>query len=284
MGGFAGWSLLGSSSGLIANFGCTIVLNVFFGTILNAAQAIVSQISGQLSVFGSTLSKAINPLIDKSLGSGNRIYMLKISMFSTKISFFLLSIVYLPFLVQIPLILKLWIKVVPPYTIIFCIFQLLRNLIEQLYFTISSTIAAEGKIKSYSIFSSFFTLLPLPITYFLFKLSYPPYYMYIIFTIYSFFYGGIVLYFVNKISHLSINIYFKEIFARCTLSFFSAFIIAFFSTKLYSAPMLSLVFSSVISLISLAIFIWFFGINREEKILLRNVFLSFISKRIPINI
>jgi O-antigen/teichoic acid export membrane protein len=138
MGGFAGWSLMGSSSSMIANYGCSIVINIFFGSILNAAQAIVNQVSAQLSVLGSTVLKVINPLIDKSMGSGNREYMLKVSLFSTKISFFLLAFTYLPFLVQIPLLLKLWLKVVPPYTIIFCILQLVRNLIEQLYFNKSS--------------------------------------------------------------------------------------------------------------------------------------------------
>jgi O-antigen/teichoic acid export membrane protein len=69
---FAGWSLLGASSSMIAGYGQAIVLNIFFGTRINAAQGIAGQISGQLGVFALTLSKALNPLIDKSEGSGDR--------------------------------------------------------------------------------------------------------------------------------------------------------------------------------------------------------------------
>jgi Na+-driven multidrug efflux pump len=119
IGGFAGWSLLGSTTSLIANYGSSIIINIFFGTIINAAQAISGQISAQLSVFGNTISKAVNPLIDKTLGAGNRNQMLKVSLFSTKISFFLLAITYLPFLVQISFFLRLWLKVVPAYTVLF---------------------------------------------------------------------------------------------------------------------------------------------------------------------
>lgn len=283
LGGFAGWSLLGSSSGLIANYGCTIILNIFFGTILNAVQGIVSQITGPLSILGSTISKVINPLIDKSMGSGNRENMLKVSLFSTKISFFLLAITYLPFLIQMPFLLKLWIKIVPAYTVIFCVFQLCRNLIEQLYITLSSTIAAEGKIRSYSISSSLLTLTPLPISYALFKLNFPPYYLYITFTIYAFLCGLVVLYYVNKISQLSIFLYFKEVFVRCVLSFLLAFTISYFSINIYLEPFLSFLFSSTISIISLITMIWFIGLNREEKIIIRRVFISFFQKGIHDN-
>ena len=280
--GFAGWSLLGSSSGMVANYGSSTVINMFFGTILNAAQGIVSQIVGPLSVLGSTVSKVINPLIDKSMGSGNRDYMLKVSLFSTKVSFFLLSFTFLPFLVQIPLLLKLWLKVVPPYTIIFCVFQLCRNLIEQLYITLGSTIAAEGKIKSYSIFSSLFSLAPLPISYTLFKLNYPPYYLYIIFTIYAFLYGVIVVFYVNKISKLSVKIYLKDVFARCILTFLIAFSVSYLSSKFYSNQFLSLFISSTVSLISLIVLIWIIGLNGEEKNLIKRVLLN-VKKRFAKN-
>jgi hypothetical protein len=275
MGGFASWSLLGSSSGMIANYGCTIILNFFFGDIINAAQAIVIQISGQLSILSGTVLKAINPLIDKSMGSGNRDYMLKVSLFGSKVSFFLLALTYLPFLVQMPLLLKLWLKVVPAYTIIFCIFQLIRNLIEQLYVTLNSTISAEGEIRNYSVYSSLLTIVPLPITFVLFKLNYPPYFLYITFLVYAFLNGFLVLFFVNKISQLSIEYYFKEVFVRCLLSFLSAFTISYFSTKIFSAPILSLLVSTSVSIGSSVVIIWILGFNNEENAIIKRLALSF---------
>ncbi len=47
---FAGWNLLGTMSVMISQYGLNIVLNIFHGTIANAAQGISSQVNGQLSV------------------------------------------------------------------------------------------------------------------------------------------------------------------------------------------------------------------------------------------
>lgn len=85
---FAGWSLMGSASSMIANYGTTIVINIFFGTVVNAAQGVASQINGQLNVFATTLIKALNPIIDKSEGAGDRTLMLKATMMGSKVSFF----------------------------------------------------------------------------------------------------------------------------------------------------------------------------------------------------
>ena len=148
---FAGWSLLGSASSMIANYGQGIVINVFFGTLVNAAQSIAAQISGQLGAFSLTLSKALNPLIDKSEGAGNREMMLKATLGGTKISFFLLSFLYIPFLVKMPYILSLWLKNVPEFTVIFCRLLLIRNLIEQFYIPLTNALGAVGNIKKYQI-------------------------------------------------------------------------------------------------------------------------------------
>ena len=117
---FAGWSFLGSASSMIANYGQGIVLNVFFGTAVNAAQGVAAQLSGQLGAVSNTLIKALNPMIAKSEGAGDRALMLKATMMGSKVSFFLVMIFYIPFLIEMPLILKLWLKNIPDFAIMFC--------------------------------------------------------------------------------------------------------------------------------------------------------------------
>jgi O-antigen/teichoic acid export membrane protein len=43
---FAGWSFFGTSTSMIANYGQGVVLNMFFGAKVNAAQAVAGQVSG----------------------------------------------------------------------------------------------------------------------------------------------------------------------------------------------------------------------------------------------
>jgi len=69
---FAGWNFIGGAASIISGYGIGLVLNVFYGTIANAAQGIANQISGQLGALGSNIKKAFNPVITKSEGAGER--------------------------------------------------------------------------------------------------------------------------------------------------------------------------------------------------------------------
>ena len=74
---FAGWSLAGSMGGILGNYGNGIVLNSFFGTILNAALGIANQLNGMLMVFSNSMLKALAPVIVKTEGGGEHEKMLE---------------------------------------------------------------------------------------------------------------------------------------------------------------------------------------------------------------
>lgn len=90
MTGFSGWNFMNSSITMITNYGQGVVINIFYGTIVNSAQGITNQISGQLGAFARSMLKALNPIIVKNEGAGNRSQMLYASVLGSKISFFLL--------------------------------------------------------------------------------------------------------------------------------------------------------------------------------------------------
>ena len=122
-------------------------INSFFGVIVNAAQGIALQITGQLMAFSNTMLKALNPLIVKSEGENNRDKMLKASITGNKLSFFLLAFFAIPVIIEMPYILKQWLKNVPEYAIIFCRLNLFRSTLTQLTVTFPTAIGATGNIK-----------------------------------------------------------------------------------------------------------------------------------------
>jgi O-antigen/teichoic acid export membrane protein len=263
---FAGWSLLGSASSMISAYGQGLVINMFFGTVINAAQGIANQVSGQLGVFATTMQKALNPMIDKSEGAGNRQLLLKASMMGSKLSFFLLMLTFIPVLIEMPFIFGIWLKNVPDYAILFCRLLLIRNLIEQTYTTLSATIAAVGNIKSFQISTSLFNLLPLIITYLFFDNGFPAHFLYLTFIVYSILQSFIVVYFAKKKCGLSISQYFKQVVVRCVLTF--TIVIVLTSLPVFSINegymRLALVIS--IAFISSLILIWFVGFSNDEKV------------------
>ncbi len=271
IGEFAGWTLMGSSSSIISANGQAVVMNIFFGTIVNAAQGIANQVSGQLGVFAGTMQKALNPLIDKSEGSNNRELMLNAVVFGSKASFFLLMFTFIPVLIEMPYIFNLWLKNIPDYAILFCRLLLIKNLIEQSFTTLSSAINAVGKIRNFQIFTSIVNLIPLPICYFLFYIGLPPYTLYVVFLIYSFVYALIVINHAKIHCDLNINRYLSDTLFPCWLSFLIIFGSTLFLSNLIQNNFLRLLVVILGSIIISLPIIWIVGLTKDEKLEIRSV-------------
>lgn len=266
MTGFASWTFIGSSTSIVAYYGQGIVLNMFFGTVVNAAQGIAHQISGQLGAFSSTMLNALNPVIAKSEGAGDRSLMVKASMLGSKISFFLLMFFITPVIVEMPYILSVWLKEVPPHTVIFCRLLLIRNLIEQLFYTLSASISAVGNIKEYQIFSSVITFFPLVVAYFLFKVGYAPYALYIVFIGYSIVASLNKLYFSRKTFALSIKVYSKKVILPCVSNFIISLLIALLPTFILPEGFPRFVCVVLMSTASFVFLMYGIGFNKEERL------------------
>lgn len=92
---FRWMELLGSLSSIVSQYGLSVVLNHFWGTLLNTAQGIANQISGQLMTFSNAMLTALGPVITKSRGSGNNVLMLQASLLGCKYAYIILS--FLPY-------------------------------------------------------------------------------------------------------------------------------------------------------------------------------------------
>jgi O-antigen/teichoic acid export membrane protein len=276
MGGFAGWSLMGSSSSMFAAYGQGIVLNIFFGTLVNAAQGIANQVSGQLGVFAGTMQKALNPMIDKAEGSGNRQLMLKASMLGSKISFFLLMITFIPVIIEMPFIFNLWLKNIPDNTILFCRLLLIKNLVEQSYITLSATIGAVGNIKKFQLITSIINFIPLLVSSFFFYKGLPPYYLYVCFLVYSLAQTVVVIYFAKVNCGLSVNTYLKNVITRCWLIFFIVCFLSFLTNYFLETNFIRLIIVMLGSFISSILLIWFIGFTKEEKFKFMKIRNSFV--------
>ncbi|MBO9732382.1 MAG: hypothetical protein J7623_27315 [Chitinophaga sp.] len=170
---YAGWNMFGAGSVVARNQGIALLLNVFFGTIVNAAYGIANQVNAQLSYFSVTMLRALNPQIIKSEGSGDRARMLRLAMIASKFSFFLLSFFAIPMMIEMPFVLQCWLKQVPAYTVMMCRLIIIATLINQLSAGIQVAVQSVGKIKKYQVVVSTMVLLNLPLAWLLLKAGYP---------------------------------------------------------------------------------------------------------------
>lgn len=277
---FAGWNFLSISSGMISQYGMGIVLNNFFGVILNTALGIANQLNGQLMAFSNNMMKAVNPVIMKSEGAGNRTLMLKTSMLSAKFSYLMLAFFAIPFIIETPYILKVWLKNIPDWAIIFVRLQLLRSLVEQLSLMISKTIDAQGDIKSFTIVSSIVNILPILLSMVLFYLGFPPYYLYIVWIICWGILKGIV---ILNFAHRKCNLNYKEYFFKVVYPTISISVIVFgagYLVTIYkSSDFLRLILVSAVTTLTF-ISVYAIGlITKEEKLLFSQLLKKVLPKK-----
>ena len=150
---FSLWSLLDPITVTCRGQGCNMVLNAFFGPVVNAAYGISNQISGAIDGFTNNLSIAFRPQIIQSYSSGeySRTKALFYSM--SRINYMLHLMLIIPVAFSISYILDLWLGSYPSETRIFTICVMIMQTINCLHAPISTVMVATGKIKKIKIVS-----------------------------------------------------------------------------------------------------------------------------------
>lgn len=196
---FSGWNFLTAITSLLSFQGVGLVLNHFYGTVLNAAHAIAQQLNGQLSAFSGNMMKALNPVIVKNAGSGNISSMNQTTISGCKFSTYLVLLFAIPAIIEMPYILKIWLKNVPEWAILFCILQIIQTIIIQMANSVSTAVYGKGEIKGYAIYKSITNILPIILTYICFSIGGSPYWLYIIMIIVWAIGGNIIILVYAKI-------------------------------------------------------------------------------------
>ncbi len=173
--GFSVWNLLGSYAVMLRKTGVNILINVFFGSLVNAANGIAYQVNAAITNFTNNFTTALNPQIVKTYAEGNREENKKLIFRGGRFSFFLLMILCYPVLFETDTLLTLWLDEYPDYTVILVRLVLILSLVEVFNPSIGCAIQATGKIRTYQLVVSGLSLLNFPLTYVLFRLGYPPY-------------------------------------------------------------------------------------------------------------
>jgi O-antigen/teichoic acid export membrane protein len=144
---FTGWSLLGNLTTIAKNQAITILLNQIFNPIVVAAKGIATLISGAVSSLSINFSYALQPQIIKSFSSGEKDKMFGLVSLGTKAVFFLLFMCALPFVLEIPIILSLWLVDPPEYAVIFTRLAIVDVFINSISLPLTSAMRATGNIK-----------------------------------------------------------------------------------------------------------------------------------------
>lgn len=169
---FSGWNMIGASSAILRDYGVNVLLNLFFGPIVNAARGIAMQVSVAVQSFSSSFILAINPQITKNYASNNWEKSFHLVFWGAKLAYFLLFIIALPFLFETKFILNLWLGEYPEITIVFVRLIILYVLSESISYTMVTLMLSTGNIKWYQIIVGGCQMLNFPISYILLHMGF----------------------------------------------------------------------------------------------------------------
>lgn len=267
---YAGWNLWGNSAAVIMGQGVNILLNIFFGPIVNAARGISFQVRAAVDSFVSNFQMAINPQIIKSYASNNIEYMHQLVFQGAKYSFFLLFALSFPILLETEIILRIWLKIVPPHTVIFTKLVIVNILIDSISGPLMTAAQASGKIKLYQGIVGGLLLLNLPLSYIFLKFGFPPevtFYVSIAISIIAL-YARLQI--ISPLVNLSVLQYCKTVLLRIIPVVLIAGILPVILRCFMTGGFYRFTITTFISFLSVASTIYLVGLTRTEQIFIQN--------------
>lgn len=275
---FSGWSTLDPLSYIVRDQGTNMVLNLFFGPIVNAAFGISRTISGAVQSFASNLSVAFRPQIIQSYSSGNYERTKNLMYSMSRINFFLQIIVAVPLIFEMDAILKLWLKdSIPNYSTIFACLIMAINCINVLNEPVSIVMVSTGKIKLVKTVSLFIITSIVPIGYLLFKLGLPPYYIYmamLLITLINQVSSVIIM--TKKFPYIKIVDYLHKIIQPCFLLMIFAVISPWLITHFLQPSIFRLILVLILSSLVTFIIAYYMFFDNNERYIINTIITKLI--------
>lgn len=160
---FSGWNLLGTFAMLMKGQGVNMLLNVFFGTVVNAARAVAFQVNAALTGFSNNVAMSFQPQIVGSYANGDRDRVMRLFHAESRICFVLMAVLITPLVLEMDYVLGLWLgDAVPPQAQVFTALVLIDSLLCMFEMPCTQVAYAVGRIRDYKVVPSIVGLLLLP--------------------------------------------------------------------------------------------------------------------------
>ena len=215
--GYSGWNLFGNIAAVAKGQGTNVLLNMFFvgtSSVLNASYGVSIQVQSALNLFVSNFQLAVNPQIIKFYADNNLKAMEKLIIQSSKLSFFLMSLIAIPILFEVDFLMNFWLDKMPKFTPLFVFFIAINLLIDSLSGPLMTGVQATGKIKYYQIVVGGIVFLNLPVSVLVLNFYLIPemvFYVSIFMSVMAFFAR---LYFAKKVYGFAVFKYLTQILFR----------------------------------------------------------------------
>ena len=262
---FSGWNFIGASSAVLRDQGNNLILNLFFGPVVNAARGIGNKIQGAVVGLVYNFITAMSPQITQSYSSGDHEYMFKLIFKGTRFAYYMMLFLSIPIIINADYILDIWLVKVPDEAVLFGQLAFIFSLISVISNPLITAQLATGNIKKYQIIVGGLQLLNVPISYICLKLGSIPQIVLIVAICCEILCLFTRLLLLKQMIGLDVPKYFKEVFSNIVLVTIVSIPCPIIIACNVNNPLYCLIGSSLVSFISTALSILYIGCDTEER-------------------
>lgn len=208
---FAGWQVLNSIGLLASGQGLSIVTNKYFGPSANAAMALGGTVRAHSNALSGALVGAFMPAITAAYGSGDYARMRVYAFRACKFGLLLALIFVLPLSVELPAVMKLWLKNPPCQVDVICFALLISLVVDKCTCGLNAVIMAYGKIAMYQFVSGISIFLLFPLSWVLADSGFDFSTIGVAIVVAGIVYSGCRLWFAKKIANMSIRRWVRDV-------------------------------------------------------------------------
>lgn len=276
---FSGWNLLDKIARVGKDQGVNLILNFYFGPIVNAARGIVNQVSYAFTGLIDSAITASRPQAIQSYAAGNAQRTIKMMISLSKFTVLFLYLLVYPIYLESDYILHIWLgNNIPNYTIPFLNITLLIIVADKLSTSSNLVVHASGKMKKYNIVSGVMNLLVVPAVL-LGLISgmdvVTTYWIVLVFTIIT---QTMYMYVLKSIVSFSLREYFYEVVCRSVIVVVVSFVFPYFIHSIVPEGFIRLLLVVVSTFIFCGVAVLFFGLTLKEKELCFSLIKDFRNK------
>ncbi|MDE5561721.1 MAG: oligosaccharide flippase family protein [Bacteroidaceae bacterium] len=263
---FSAWDSFGSMSNILNVQGVTIIVNLFFGTVVNAARGLANTVTFTVSQFVGASIVAVEPQLVKSYACGEYDRITTLIFNISQMTLFMLAIFAVPIWLEIEFVLNLWLGGnVPEYTAVFIKITILNCFVSYSNLMVVKSIVATGNVKILNLRLAPIELSILPVIYVAAKMLGTPVVAYV-FTIFpsflKFMVNNLLLHRIINFPYLKyiINVFVKNIFLVSV-----AMVFPFIIRERMNDGWFRFIIVCGVSVMSTSVIMWCFSLNRQTR-------------------
>jgi len=263
---FSGWNLFGGVGTILRNQGAALLLNLNYGTVVNSAFGIANQLAAQADQLAGALLGAMSPEITASEGRGERSRVIALSMRASKLGTIFVMLFSIPMLIEIDVVLRLWLHVVPEHAAGFCRVLLVSFVIDRMSTGQMIAVNAKGIVAGYQMTVGGLLLLTLPIAWLIIQILHVPEsvsYAYFITT-------GLCVFgrvwWGKRLIGIDVEEWVKKALIPCVVIFTLSYIMGYAIHCVVAGGILQILLVTAVSDLVVLAMLWFVFLDNDEKL------------------